>query len=60
MGMENGAPLEEDLSNVQYLHDKGISYITLTHSEDNLICDSSYNLGELLHCKIDWFFLLSI
>ena len=26
MGMENGAPLEGDLSNVQYFHDKGISY----------------------------------
>ena len=49
MGMENGAPLEEDLSNVQYFHDKGISYITLTHSEDNLICDSSYNLGKRTH-----------
>ena len=49
MGMENGAPLEGDLSNVQYFHDKGISYITLTHSEDNAICDSSYNLGKRTH-----------
>jgi len=49
MGMENGAPLEGDLSNIQYFRDKGISYITLTHSEDNDICDSSYNLGERTH-----------
>ncbi|MDH3709605.1 MAG: dipeptidase [Cyclobacteriaceae bacterium] len=43
MGMENGAPLEEDLSNVQYFFDRGIRYITLTHGRDNLICDSSYD-----------------
>jgi|TARA_B100001093_G_C26855283_1_gene1027116 membrane dipeptidase len=49
MGMENGAPLEGDLSNVEFFHKKGISYITLTHSEDNDICDSSYNLGERTH-----------
>ena len=42
MGMENGAPLEDDLANVQYFFDRGIRYITLTHSENNQICDSSY------------------
>ena len=49
MGMENGAPLEGDLSNVEYFHGRGISYITLTHSKDNAICDSSYNLGKRTH-----------
>lgn len=43
MGMENGSGLEDDLANVQYFKDRGISYITLTHSKDNLICDSSYD-----------------
>ncbi len=43
MGMENGAPLEDDISNVQYFYDMGIRYITLTHAKDNLICDSSYD-----------------
>lgn len=43
MGMENGAPIEDDLANVQYFHDRGIRYITLTHSKDNQICDSSYD-----------------
>ena len=42
MGMENGAPLEDDLGNVKYFYDRGIRYITLTHSENNAICDSSY------------------
>ncbi len=43
MGMENGAPIENDLENVQYFYDRGIRYVTLTHSKDNQICDSSYD-----------------
>ncbi len=43
MGMENGAPIENDLANVKYFHERGIRYITLTHSKDNQICDSSYD-----------------
>ena len=43
MGMENGAPIGDDLSNVKYFYDRGIRYITLTHSKDNQICDSSYD-----------------
>lgn len=43
MGMENGSGLEDDLKNVSYFKKRGISYITLTHSKDNLICDSSYD-----------------
>lgn len=43
MGMENGAPIEGDLRNVDYFHQRGIRYITLTHSKDNHICDSSYD-----------------
>ncbi len=40
-GMENGAPIENDLANVKYFYDRGIRYITLSHSKDNQICDSS-------------------
>jgi membrane dipeptidase len=43
MGMENGAPIEDDINNVKYFFDRGIRYITLTHSKDNQICDSSYD-----------------
>lgn len=43
MGMENGAPIEGDLRNVGYFHERGIRYITLTHSKDNHISDSSYD-----------------
>ncbi len=42
MGMENGAPIEGDLANLAHFHERGIRYITLTHSENNHICDSSY------------------
>ena len=42
MGMENGAPLQT-ISDVAYFRKKGISYVTLTHGKDNLICDSSYD-----------------
>jgi len=41
MGMENGAPIGNDLANLQHFFDRGIRYITLTHSRDNQICDSS-------------------
>lgn len=43
MGMENGAPVGNDLANVKYFYAKGIRYITLTHGKDNQICDSSYD-----------------
>lgn len=43
MGMENGAPVGDDLKNVQYFYERGIRYITLTHGKDNQICDSSYD-----------------
>jgi membrane dipeptidase len=46
LGMENGAPIEDDLANVAYFHRRGIRYITLTHSKDNLICDSSYDTAR--------------
>ena len=43
MGMENGAPVEEDLKNITHFYNRGIRYITLTHAKDNQICDSSYD-----------------
>ena len=43
LGMENGAPIEGNLSRVQFFYDRGIRYITLTHSKTNHISDSSYD-----------------
>jgi len=43
MGMENGSPIEGKLENLGFFRDRGISYITLTHSKSNHISDSSYD-----------------
>lgn len=43
MGMENGSPIEGELANVKYFHQRGIRYITLAHSLSNHISDSSYD-----------------
>ncbi|MBD3851917.1 MAG: dipeptidase [Acidobacteria bacterium] len=43
LGIENGAAIEDDLSALQHFYDRGVRYITLSHSEPNLICDSSYS-----------------
>ena len=43
MGLENGSPIGNDLEMVQYFHDRGIRYVTLTHGLSNQISDSSYD-----------------
>ncbi len=43
MGMENGSPIAGDLHNLQHFYDRGIRYITLSHSLSNHISDSSYD-----------------
>lgn len=43
LGMENGAPIEGDLANLEYFYNRGIRYITLAHSLSNHISDSSYD-----------------
>lgn len=47
LGMENGSPIEDDVNNVAYFKKRGISYITLTHSLNNNICDSSYDTTRI-------------
>lgn len=42
LGMENGAPIGGDLAKLKYFHDRGVRYITLAHSANNRIADSSY------------------
>lgn len=43
LGMENGSPIEGKLQNLSYFRQRGIRYITLAHSRNNHICDSSYD-----------------
>jgi membrane dipeptidase len=42
MGMENGAPIGGDLGKLKFFFDRGVRYITLAHSANNRIADSSY------------------
>ena len=42
MGMENGAPIGSDLGKLKFFFDRGVRYITLAHSANNRIADSSY------------------
>jgi membrane dipeptidase len=41
IGMENGYPIGKDLSLLKKYYDRGVRYLTLCHSADNDICDSS-------------------
>jgi membrane dipeptidase len=40
-GLENGYPIGRDLSRIRQYYDLGARYITLCHSKNNDICDSS-------------------
>ena len=46
LGMENGAPLGDKLGNVKFFFDRGVRYITLAHSGNNRLADSSYALEK--------------
>ncbi len=41
IGMENGYPVGKDLSLLETFAERGVRYVTLCHSADNDICDSS-------------------
>jgi len=41
MGMENGYPLGKDIANVKMFYDLGVRYITITHTRNNELGDSS-------------------
>lgn len=46
LGMENGGPIEGSIKNLDYFVERGIRYVTLTHSRSNHISDSSYDENE--------------
>lgn len=41
IGLENGYPIGKDIKRVKEFYDRGARYITLCHSANNDICDSS-------------------
>jgi membrane dipeptidase len=45
IGVENGYPVGKDISRVKQYYDLGARYMTLSHSRNNDICDSSTDPG---------------
>lgn len=41
IGMENGFPIGTDIDRVEEFYNRGVRYVTLCHSSNNDICDSS-------------------
>lgn len=46
IGIENGYGIGNDLSNIKKYYDQGVNYMTLCHSYDNAICNSSTNTAD--------------
>jgi membrane dipeptidase len=46
IGVENGYPIGNDLQNIKRFYDHGARYITLCHTKNNDICDSSTDTTE--------------
>jgi membrane dipeptidase len=49
LGIENGYPVGTDISRIKQYYDLGARYITLCHSSNNDICDSSTDKGGPEH-----------
>jgi len=49
IGIENGFPIGKDISNIKRYYDMGVRYITLCHSSNNDICDSSTDKNGAEH-----------
>lgn len=49
IGLENAYPLGEDLSMVEEFYNMGARYITLSHTRNNQVCDSSTDNAGPLH-----------
>ena len=46
IGIENGYAIGKDIKNVKRYKDMGVQYMTLSHSYDNDICNSSSNTAD--------------
>lgn len=49
LGIENGYPLGKDISLISHFYDMGARYITLCHTKNNDICDSSTDPEGIEH-----------
>ena len=55
IGMENGYPIGKDLKNIEEFYNLGARYITLCHSSNNDICDSSTDDNGAEHMGLSAF-----
>ena len=55
IGIENGYPIGNDLSNVEEYYNKGVRYITLVHSSNNDLADSATDPNGTEHDGISEF-----
>ncbi len=46
IGLENGFPIGNQIENIKHFYDRGVRYITLCHTKNNDICDSSTDTTE--------------
>lgn len=46
LGLENASPIGHDIAVLEDLAARGVRYVTLTHCEDNQICDSCTGRGK--------------
>lgn len=46
LGMENGAPLGDQVANLRRFFDRGVRYVTMAHSANNRLADSSYAMEK--------------
>jgi len=46
LGIENGYPIGNDLNLIRHFYERGARYITLCHTKNNHICDSSTDTTE--------------
>ena len=46
---ENGAPIGDDVAKLRVFFDRGVRYVTLAHSDNNRIADSSYATEKQWH-----------
>lgn len=49
LGLENGSPVQHSLSMLRQFFRAGVRYMTLVHSADNAICDSSASKEKTWH-----------
>ena len=49
IGVENGYPISRDITKVKDFYDRGARYITLSHTRNNDICDSSNDASGAEH-----------